>query len=174
MLFLLAFAESSVFPIPPDALLIALVLGAPRKAFYFAAICTVGSVLGGVFGYFIGYQLWAVVGDFFFAHIFSEKFFMHVQDLYMKNAFLSIFVSGFTPIPYKVFTIAAGVFKLSLFTLITASLCGRALRFFLVGTTLYFFGPAVKKIIDKYFEWVTIGFTVLTLLGIYVIKFLLH
>lgn len=173
-LFLLAFAESSIFPIPPDVLLIALAMGLPKKSFRFAAICTVGSVMGGIAGYFIGYQFWNMVGNFFLTHIFPEAFFNRVLTLYHDNAFLSIFISGFTPIPYKVFTISAGVFKLNFATFVTASIRGRGLRFFLVSTTIFYFGPPMKKLIEKYFELFTILFTILLIGGFILIKYALH
>jgi len=129
-LFFLAFAESSFFPIPPDVLLIALCLGRPKRALFYALICTSASVLGGMFGYLIGHEFWHLSNDFFLRHIFSEATFFRVQELYQQNAFLSIFVSGFTPIPYKVFTITAGVFDIPFGTFTFASTLGRGLRFF--------------------------------------------
>ena len=172
-LFLLAVAESSVFPIPPDVLLIALALGLPRRSFYFAMLCTVGSVLGGMIGYLIGYQFWQWVGDFFFRYIFSEAAFQTVQNLYQKNAFLSIFISGFTPIPYKVFTISAGVFEINFLTFFLASLLGRASRFYLVAAVLFKFGTPVKNLIDKYFNLFTVIFTILLVGGFILLKWAL-
>ncbi|OVE76141.1 cytochrome B [bacterium F11] len=173
-LFLLAFIESSIFPIPPDALLMVLCLGKPKHGFYFAAICTVGSVLGGMAGYFIGFGFWNISKDFFLTYIFSESLFYRVKDLYQQNAFSSVFISGFTPIPYKVFTIAAGVFHLSIPVFLIASILGRGMRFLLVALAFYFFGPAIKKIIDRYFEILTVLFSVLLIGGFIFIKWLLH
>lgn len=173
-LFFLAFLESSVFPIPPDVLLIALCLGIPKKGFQFATVCAVGSVLGGLAGYWIGYQIWDIVGSFFLDNIIPVKFFNKVLYLYNDNAFLSIFISGFTPIPYKAFTISAGVFKLNLFTFVVASALGRSLRFFLVAGVIYKFGAPVKSLIEKYFEIFTILFSILLIGGFILIKFFLH
>jgi len=173
-LVVLAFAESSVFPIPPDVLLIALALGAPKKSFQFAFLCTGASVLGGLFGYFIGFHFWNFVGDFFFRYIFSMEFFLRVQDFYHQNAFWSIFISGFTPIPYKVFTVSAGVFRLDLGVFLLASALGRASRFFLVAALMYKFGPPIKAVIDKYFGFFTIIFSVLLIGGFVLVKYLLH
>ncbi|MCX7827483.1 MAG: DedA family protein, partial [Verrucomicrobiae bacterium] len=108
-LFLIAFAESSVFPIPPDVLLLALCVGAPKKSFRFALICASGSVLGGMAGYLIGSAAWHIVKDFFIPFVFSQEAFEKVQSLYQGNAFVAILTAAFTPIPYKVFTVAAGV-----------------------------------------------------------------
>jgi membrane protein YqaA with SNARE-associated domain len=113
-LFVLAFIESSFFPIPPDVLLIALALSAPTRAFRFAAWCTLGSVLGGLFGYFIGYALWATFEPYLIPHVFSQEKFVLVTDKYNEYGELAVFIAAFTPIPYKVFTIAAGVAKLNL------------------------------------------------------------
>lgn len=171
VLFGLAFVESSVFPIPPDVLLVALCLGRPRQSFYFATVCTVGSVLGGLFGYLIGHQFWHLTSTFFFNYIFSENLFLQVQSIYNKYDFLAIFVSGFTPIPYKVFTIAAGVFNINLFTFTIASICGRSGRFFLVALLIFLFGKKVKDFIDKYFGLLTVAFTVLFLGGFILVKY---
>ncbi|MBM3833510.1 MAG: DedA family protein [Verrucomicrobia bacterium] len=152
-LFCIAFVESSFFPIPPDVLLLALCVGAPTKSFRFALICSVGSVLGGMFGYLIGYAAWSAVKGFFIPYVFSQALFDKVQVLYQGNAFVAILTAAFTPIPYKVFTVAAGVFEVNFWTLVSASAVGRSARFFMVGGVLYFFGPPVKKLLEKYFDW---------------------
>ena len=172
-LFVISFAESSFFPIPPDVLQIALSVSKPKRSFYYAAVSTVASVLGGIVGWLIGFALWAAVKGFFFGYVpgFTPENFEYVRKLYGDNAFLAIFAAAFTPIPYKVFTIAAGVFDISLWTLIVASVLGRAGRFFSVATLIYFVGPKVKTLIDKYFELATILFFVLLVLGFLAIKF---
>jgi len=173
-LFVLAFTESSIFPIPPDVLLLALCLGNPKRSFLFALICSVSSVIGGLFGYLIGHYFWYAVGDFFLKYVFSIEFFTRVQQLYDHNAFLAVFISGFTPIPYKVFTIAAGVFDINLLVFASASILGRSLRFFIVATLIYKLGAPVKNIIEKYFGLFTILFGILLIAGFVVVKFLLH
>jgi len=105
----LAFAESSFFPIPPDVLLVALTLGRPQRAWLYAGVCSLASVVGGAAGYLIGALLWEATHDWFIPLVFSQEVFDHVGALYQDNAFLAIFTAAFTPIPYKVFTIAAGV-----------------------------------------------------------------
>lgn len=171
-LFFLAMAESSVFPVPPDVLLIALTVGAVKRAWRFATICAVGSVIGGVIGYAIGAGAWHVVEGWFIPHLFSAEAFAKVQHLYQGNAFLAILTAAFTPIPYKVFTIAAGVFDVGLGTLVAASAVGRSARFFLVAGLIYVFGPQIKAWVEKYFDWCAWGFLVLLVLGFVAVKYL--
>jgi membrane protein YqaA with SNARE-associated domain len=173
-LFFIAFVESSFFPIPPDVLLIALAVANPKQSFKFAAICTAGSVSGAFLGYYIGYAFFESVGS----HIvdfygFTDKF-QFVLDKYRENAWLAIIFAGFTPIPYKVFTIAAGFNKtIDLGTLALASLIGRAARFFLVGALLYAFGARMKEYLDRYLERLTLALGLLFVLGIITVKWLL-
>ena len=181
-LFILAFAVSSFFPVPPDVLLIAMAVSVPSKAFRYALVCTLGSVTGGMFGYLIGYELWySNSGDFsgfanvFFHYIpgFTEELFFKVSKMYEENAFLAVFTAGFTPIPYKVFTITGGVCKINFLTFILASSIGRAMRFFLVSAIIFKFGAPIKSWIEKYFNLVAIVFTVLLIAGFAVVKYLL-
>jgi membrane protein YqaA with SNARE-associated domain len=180
-LFVLAFAEASFFPIPPDALLIALVLGSQVKAFKFALNCSIGSVAGALLGYAIGYFVWwsgtdqfSSFASFFFNNVpgFTEGIFYKVQGLYEEWDFWIIFTAGFTPIPYKVFTISSGAFKISLPMFIIASIISRSARFFLVAFLIWKFGPQIKLFIDKYFNWLAIAFTVLLVGGFVAIKYL--
>lgn len=174
-LFAIAFVESSFFPIPPDVLLIALCMGAPKKGFRFAAWCALASVLGGVAGYYIGYAAEPLGRWIIFDLLHYGAAWDKVAELYGSNAFLAILTAAFTPIPYKVFTIAAGVFheQVSLWTLIGASVIGRTARFMLVASAIYFFGPPIKRLLDKYLEVVTVAFTVLLIGGFVLIKYLL-
>ena len=175
-LFIISFAESSFFPIPPDVLQIALSISKPKRSFYYAAVSATASVLGGLLGWFIGFTLWPTVSGFFFNHVpgFSQQFFDLVREKYHENAFLAIFTAAFTPIPYKVFTIAAGVFGISLGVLVAASVLGRSGRFFLVATCIYFFGPGVKALLEKYFELATLLLLALGIAGFMAIKLLAH
>uniref|UniRef100_A0A832G7I6 DedA family protein n=1 Tax=Ignavibacterium album TaxID=591197 RepID=A0A832G7I6_9BACT len=179
-LFILAFAESSFFPIPPDALLIALVLGATTKAFRFALNCTIASVLGALFGYTIGHFLWwtpsnefTSIAMFFFNNIpgFTEKLFFDVQKMYDQYNFWIVFTAGFTPIPYKVITISAGAFNIDIIMFVIASVISRGARFFIVAFLIWKFGPQIRNFIDKYFNWLAIAFTVLLIGGFVVIKY---
>jgi len=171
-LFIIAVMESSFFPIPPDVLLLALSVGAPKRSLWFAAVCSMGSVIGGIIGWCIGYGLWHAVSGWFIPYVFSQEVFDKVQTLYQGNAFLAIVAAAFTPIPYKVFTIAAGVFQVSLMTLIAASVIGRSARFFLVGGTIYFFGAPVKILLEKYFDWLAWALLALLVAGFVAVKWL--
>lgn len=171
-LFLLAFAESSFFPIPPDVLLIALALSMPQKSFYYAVVCTAGSVLGGMAGYGIGYYFWEMIGYPIINFYHAQDAFQAVKTAYQNNAFVAVFTAAFTPIPYKVFTIAGGICRIRFWQdLVVASLLGRAMRFFLVAALFYLFGPPIKKFIDRYFELLTVIFTLLLIGGFIMIKY---
>jgi len=172
-LFLLAFSESSFFPIPPDILLIALAVAIPKKSLKYALICSAGSVLGGCFGYLIGWHFMASVGtrivDFYGLTPKVE----YIEMLYNKYDAWAVAIAGFTPIPYKVFTIAAGAFKINFYVFVMASLVSRSARFFLVGGLIYIFGPSIQSFIDKYFNILATAFTVLLIAGFLIIKYLL-
>lgn len=174
-LVIISFVESSFFPIPPDVLLIALCMGAPKRGLKFAAWCSVASVAGGALGYYIGYAFYEEVGRRIIDALRYQAAFDKVAILYGDNAFISILTAAFTPIPYKVFTIAAGVFheQVSIWTLVGASAIGRSGRFFLVAGSIFFFGPPVKKLIDRYLELFTVVFMVLLIGSFVLIKYLL-
>lgn len=171
----LAFTESVIFPVPPDPLLMALALGKPKHSYRFALIATASSVAGGVCGYALGYWMWHLVSGWFFAYVpgFSPENFAYVQGKYDENAFLAIFAAAFTPIPYKVFTIASGVFETGLGVLLAASVLGRGLRFFAVAALMNKLGPKAKEFIDRYFNWLTLLFFLLLALGFLFIRKLL-
>lgn len=179
-LFLFAFAESSFFPIPPDVLLIALCLGALSRSFRFAAICLAGSIVGAVVGYGIGYFLWqdstgnyTALAEWFYAHVFSKEAFLRVKSLYDEYNFWVVFTAGFTPLPYKVFTISGGLFHIDIVMFLIASVISRGLRFFLIAALIWKFGAPIKSFIDKYFNWLAIAFTVLLIGSFFIVgKFL--
>lgn len=173
-LFVLAFAESSFFPIPPDVLLIALCISASSRSFWFATICSVGSLLGGMAGYAVGMFLWAAVSDLFFTYVpgFTHEVFQRVCDQYELYSFWIVFTAAFTPIPYKVITISAGVTHISFGPFVVASLIGRAARFFLVAGLLWKWGKPMKEFIEKYFEMLTLAITILGILGFVALKYL--
>ena len=174
-LFVIAFAESSFFPIPPDVLQIALSVAKPRRAFFYAAVSLVASVLGGLLGWYIGHAAWDSIQGFFFDHVpgFTPENFAKVEARYNEHAFLAIFGAAFSPIPYKVFTIASGVFDVALSTLVLASILGRGGRFFLVGGSIFFFGPAVKVWLEKYFELAAMVLLALGVGGFVVVKYVM-
>ncbi len=172
-LFVLAFIEASFFIIPPDVLLLSLSVAKPKKSFWYGTICTLGSVIGSIFGWFIGFALYESVGKAIIETFHYQQYFTMVGQMYQQNAFWFIFTAALTPIPYKVFTIAAGVWGISIPTLILASILGRGLRFYGESAMIYFFGPKIKKFIDKYFNWITIAALVLLIGGFFAIKYLI-
>ncbi len=173
-LFILAFAESSFFPIPPDVLLIAMAVATPLKGLRYAAVATLGSALGGMLGYVIGAELYDAIGRHIIAFYHLESQWETVMASYQKNAFLLVAGAGFTPIPYKVFTIAGGACRIYFPTMVLASVLSRGARFGLVAGLIRVFGPGVKQLIDRYFNLLSLLFFVLLVLGFYVAKVLLH
>ncbi len=171
-LFILAFSESSFFPIPPDVLLIALAVGKPEKSLKFALICSVGSVLGGILGYVIGWHFMAILGGKIVAFYGLTEKVAYIGSLYHQYDAWAVGIAGFTPIPYKVFTITAGAFKINFFIFLFASAVSRSLRFFLVGGLIYKFGPRIQTFIDKYFNLLAVVFTILLVGGFILIKML--
>jgi membrane protein YqaA with SNARE-associated domain len=174
-LFVLSFAESSFFPLPPDALLIPLVLGNRKKWLRYALLCSIASVLGGVAGYFIGLGAWEIVGQYFFDWIpgFTQEKFSGISDAYEKWNFWVVFTAGFTPIPFKVITITAGVFKINFAIFLVAATVSRSARFFLVAGLCRKFGPKVTPFIEKYLGWLSLAFAVLLVGGFLVFKYVL-
>ncbi len=171
-LFLLAFCESSFFPVPPDILLIALAVGLPKKSLKYALVCSAGSLLGGCFGYLIGWEFMAAIGDTIIQFYGLAGKYSYVRDLYARYDAWIIGVAGFTPIPYKVFTITAGAFKINFIVFFIASLVSRSARFFLIGGLIYKFGAAIQQFIDRYFNLLVIVFTLLLILGFGVVKWI--
>ena len=172
VLAVVAFVESSFFPIPPDPLLIALGLGNPRRAIPLAILTTVASVAGGILGYVIGVWAFDTVGvailDFFDAH----DTYATVAESFIEIGFLAVLAAALTPIPYKVFTIAAGAAGMPLVIFISASLVGRGARFIGEGILIRIFGDQVKEFIDRWFGWLTLAALFLGILGFVAIKYL--
>lgn len=173
-LFLLAVAESSFFPIPPDVLLIALALAIPSKAFRYALWCTLGSVVGGVIGYYLGFALWGTVEPLLIPAVFTAEKFEQVTGIYDEYGIPFVFVAAFTPIPYKVFTVAGGVAEINLPAFILTSIVGRGARFFLVAAVIRRYGDLAKDLIDRYFNVFTIAFTLLLVGAFLLLKVVLH
>lgn len=168
----ISFAESSFFPIPPDPLLIALTTVKPRKYLRFALICTVASVVGGIFGYLIGIGLFESIGVRIIDAYHLHEEFEILGRRYDENAFITIFTAAFTPIPYKLITIAAGVFHVNFIAFILASVIGRGGRFFMVATLMHHFGKRYKDKIEKYIDLLSLAFVALMILGIVALKYL--
>ncbi|MFZ0241783.1 MAG: YqaA family protein [Desulfobacterales bacterium] len=169
-LFLLAFSESSFFPIPPDVLLIALAVAIPPKSFKFAFISSIGSVLGGCFGYVIGWQFMQGVGEKIIGFYGLTDKIDYIGTLFRTYDAWAIGIAGFTPIPYKVFTIAAGMFQINFAVFVLASLVSRSARFFLIGGLIYLFGPRIQSFIEKNLNLLVVGFTVLLIGSFIVLK----
>ena len=169
---LISFAESSFFPIPPDILLIPMVLASKARALFYASICTLFSVLGGILGYAIGYFFYSSLGIYIVEFYQLENSFSIFENYYREFGILIILGAGITPFPYKFITIASGVFGLNIFLFIIISSIGRGLRFFLIAILLFFFGDKIKLIIDKYFNLLTIVFFILLVGSVFIIRFL--
>jgi membrane protein YqaA with SNARE-associated domain len=165
---ILSFAESFFFPIPPDVVYIPLAILNPKNAFFYAFITTFFSVLGGIFGYYLG----KIGGRPLIKKIVSEEKLYQVKLFYARYDVLAVIIGGFTPIPYKIFSISAGIFDISLKKFILASIIGRGGRFFLVCALIFFFGSRIKYFLENYFEIFTIIFTLLLIGGfVFVNKF---
>lgn len=161
----ICFAESSFFPIPPHPLLGLLCLAEPKKALRFGLIATAFSVLGGLFGYAIGYFLYEALGQSILSLLGLSEAFPKAACQLRKHDWEIIFIAGTTPIPYKLLTITAGFIEMSLGTFILASIAGRGLIFMSVGILFRMFGAPIKAVIDRYFGLVTTAFLVLVVAG---------
>lgn len=171
-LFWVAFVESSVFPIPPDVMLIPMVLANRAKAWMYATICTVGSVIGGLAGYAIGYYLFEYIGEPILKLYGYGAKYLETKALFDAWGPWILIAKGWTPFPYKVLTIAAGVFHMSLGPFILASIVARAMRFYLVAALLYSFGEPIRDFIERRLTLVTTAFVVLLIGGFVAIKYL--
>ena len=169
-LFVLAFCESSFFPIPPDILLIALAVAIPHRSLKYAAVCSAGSVLGGCFGYVIGLQFMTSLGQNIIDFYGLAHKYVYIEELYSTYDAWAIAIAGFTPIPYKVFTISAGAFNINFTVFLLASIASRSARFFIVGGLIYLFGPKIKSFIERYFNILAVAFTVLIIAGFFILK----
>ena len=164
-LFLLAFAESSFFPIPPDVLLITLGVAVPERAIWYGLVCSAGSVLGGILGYGIG----LFGGRPLVYRVFSETKIHAVEKLYDRFNAWATGIAGLTPIPYKVFTIAGGALKVNFRVFLFASLASRTLRFMAEGILLFFFGASIRDFLFRWFNWLSIAFVVLLIGGFWLV-----
>lgn len=171
---LVAFVESSVFPIPPDVALIPMILARRDLAWTYALICTIASVFGGAFGYAIGYFLYDTVGLAILNFYGYTQAFESFAAQYNEWGIWIVLIAGFTPFPYKVITIASGVTGLSFPVFMLASLVARGARFFIVAGLLYWFGAPIKNFIEKYFGILSIVFMVLLIGGFVLIGAFAH
>lgn len=167
-----SFAESSFFPIPPDVMLIPMVLADRAKAWRIALVCTLASVIGGIAGYAIGYFLFTTVGNWIFDVYDLHEKAAQFQQAYNAYGFWFVLVAGFTPIPYKLFTIASGTAAMSLPLFMLASAISRGARFFLVAALLYWFGPPIRAFIERYLGILTFAFMALLIGGFIALRWL--
>ncbi len=174
-LFLISFAESSFFPIPPDPLLLGLCLGNRARAFWYAFVCSFGSVLGGIFGYILGRTVWLRINTFFYDWIpgFTEKAELSFRDNYEEHGVFIVFMAGFSPIPYKIFTLLSGAMKMNFFAFVAASTVSRSARFFLEGALIWKYGEPIRIFIDRYFDKLALLFIVLLGGGLVAVKYVL-
>ena len=164
-LFGVAFLESSFFPVPPDVLLIPLCLGDPSRAFWFAAVCSVGSVLGGIAGYGAG----SIGGRPLLRRMFAAEKVAAVQSYYDRYNAWATGIAGLTPLPYKLFTLSAGAFTVGFRVFVLASVVSRSMRFFAVAGIVYWFGESAKAFIDRHLGWLTILFVILLVGGFWLV-----
>ncbi len=163
---LVSFIESSFFPLPPDAILIPLVILKKKKWVYYSLVCTVGSVAGGLVGYLIGFQFYDHVAVKLIDFYHAQHQFKLVESFYRQYGFFAVFTAGFTPIPYKVFTIAAGVFKMNIASFALASVIGRGGRFLLEGFLIYKFGEQAVEFLERHAILATVLTIVLVILAV--------
>ena len=172
-LFLIAFAESSFFPIPPDVLLIALAISIPTRAFHFALVATIGSLIGGIAGYGIGMFGYDSIGRPIVEFYHGQEIMQAIKEWYDKYGFWAVLGAAITPLPYKIFTISSGMFSFDFFQFMIASIIGRSVRFFAVAGLIWKFGKPIKGFIDKYFNLLATLFIILLIGGFIIIKYLL-
>ena len=171
-LFIIAFIESSFFPIPPAVLMIPMIIAMPTRAFYIAAVATVGSVLGGLFGYYIGFALFETIGQPIFDFYGKADYVEEFKQSYNEIGVWAVLAAGVTPFPFKVITIMSGATQLNLFAFVASAIVARALRFFIVATLLWKFGPPIRDFIEKRLGLVFTVFCVLLIGGFFLVRYL--
>lgn len=169
LLFAVAMAEASFFPFPPDILLLPMALARRDKAYRLAAVCTLGSVLGGLIGYGIGALAMATIGQWIVATYHLETAFQHFHDQFNQWGVWVILLKGLTPIPFKLVTIASGVAGLNLGLFILASTVTRGFRFFLVSFLVRRFGEPIRTFVERYLTWVALGVLLIIIFGFWLI-----
>ncbi len=168
-----SFAESSFFPIPPDVMLIPMVLARPERAWWIATICTLSSVMGGFLGYAIGFYLFATLGRLIIDFYHLQSGFEAYREMFADYGLWIILIKGLTPIPYKLITIASGVFKFDFLVFTLASIATRGVRFFGVSALLWQYGAPIREFIDKRLSILGYAFLVLLVGGFVVVKFII-
>lgn len=167
-----AFVESSIFPIPPHAMLVPMVLAERARAWVYAAVTTVSSVLGGILGYAIGFFLFEIVGKPILEFYGQTQAFASFAERYNEWGAWIVFIAGVTPFPYKVITIASGATQLNFIIFMVASIAARGLVFFVISGLLYWFGPPIRDFIERRLGLVTAVFVILLVGGFVAIRYL--
>tara|TARA_B100001248_G_C27217513_1_gene378741 strand:+ start:59 stop:643 length:585 start_codon:yes stop_codon:yes gene_type:complete len=168
----ISFIESSIFPIPPDVVLIPMIIAKRTKAFILAFVCTTFSVFGGLFGYLIGFALFNSVGIILVNFYGMNEYIENLKEYYSNYGVWFVLIAGFTPFPFKIITIASGLFQLNLIAFILCSFVARGCRFYLIAFLLYLFGETIKNFIDKYFNILTILFFIFLICGVLFLSYL--
>lgn len=163
----LSFIEASCFPIPPDVMLAPMSLSKPQRAWWYASICTLASVLGGIFGYLLGVFFWAAIKPWFVKLGYYDQYLI-AQQYFIAWGFLAMVVAGFTPVPYKIFTITAGAMSMAFLPFVVASIIGRSARFYLVAGLMRWGGEKMEQKLRQYVDWVGWGTLLLILIGIWI------
>lgn len=170
-LFVIAFAEASFFPIPPDILMIAILLINAERWIFYAGLTTVGSVLGAFLGYLIGWGFYEAIGQHIVEIYNLQNLVNVIGEKFSGHAFFTVFIAAFTPIPFKIITISAGIFKISLWKMILASIIGRGSRFFAVAFITKIFGKKLNSFIFKYFNIFSFAVIIIAILVFLLFKF---
>lgn len=168
----ISFVESSFFPIPPDIMLIPMILATPKQAWKIAGVCTVASVIGAYLGYIIGFYFFQLIAEPLLSFYGYLEKFNEFKDLYNEYGAWIVFGAGITPFPYKIITIASGVVHLNLAVFTVASVIARGLRFFLIAWLLYAYGEKMRTFIEKNLGWLSVLFLILLIGGFALLKFL--
>jgi len=169
-LFVIAFAEASFFPIPPDILMIAILLINAERWIFYAGLTTIGSILGALLGYLIGWGFYETVGCHLVELYNLQQLISDIGVKFSEHAFLTVFTAAFTPIPFKIITIAAGIFKISLWKMILAAVIGRLIRYFGIAYLVKIFGKKLNSLIYKYFNIFSIIIIILLIILFFILK----
>ena len=167
---IVAFAESSFFPIPPDLLLIPLIIAKPKNAYLIAFIAMIASVLGGGLGYYIGLKLYETLGIMIINFYHAQQLFLEFQAQFNKYGAAAVLFAGVTPFPYKIITISSGIAGMSFYKFVIFSIIARGARFFIIAILLRLYGEPIRNFIERYLNLLFIAFMVLLVLGFLLIK----
>ncbi|MDQ7032598.1 MAG: YqaA family protein [Desulfonauticus sp.] len=171
-LVVVSFTEAIFFPIPPDALLIPMGLAKKDKAFFYATICLLASIIGGIAGYFLGYFFMDSIGMGLVKFYGLQDKYVYLQNLYRQYKVLAVGMAGLTPIPYKLCTLTAGAFKISILSFTLVSFLSRGIRFYAIAALIYWQGDRAREFLEKRFNYVVTLFVVLLILGFVLLKYL--